>query len=361
MSDGFRPISPVLYQYLRQRFGQVKVASPGYGMVANRAQQPDGSSRMQIISSGEYYRVCCPFCGDSRFRLWINHRYGQLNEEGRRDTWLAYCYNEDCLSEYHRRKELEEVVFGFMNRQERKQLVLPISQADHKVQELKPHQMPGYCRPINDLPVTHSARAYVEGTRGFPADWLYDQYRVSLCEVASPDYRRMAGRLIIPIYKDHICVGWQARIPYDLEKSAMKASGEVKYYTCPTMPKSQVLYNYDVARHYPFIVVAEGVTDVWAIGPYGVATLGSSLSWHQKSMLMYENRGKPIVFMWDADAWDDKEGEVADFRRGRTNPVVNVVLPDETDPGDFDPEAHLRMIYSCGQQQGVSLPAVQTV
>ena len=35
-----------------------------------------GKPEFQASNPGEYYRIACPFCLDTRHRLWINHRWG---------------------------------------------------------------------------------------------------------------------------------------------------------------------------------------------------------------------------------------------------------------------------------------------
>ncbi len=58
-----------------------------------------------------------------------------------------------------------------------------------------------------------------------------------------------------------IRVGWQARYVGEPRYRDMP-----KYYTCPGMPKSQLLYNFDSTMTKPFVVLVEGITDVWRIG-----------------------------------------------------------------------------------------------
>src|SRR4051794_18793914 len=71
-----------------------------------------GDLRLQVDHFGEQYRVCCPFCPDTRKRLYINHRWGLFDERTRsKNLWLAKCYNEDCLKCSLRRRSLYNDVF----------------------------------------------------------------------------------------------------------------------------------------------------------------------------------------------------------------------------------------------------------
>jgi hypothetical protein len=310
--------------------------------------------RMRIVYAGEYYCVNCPFCDDNRRRLWINHRYGQPN--GRyRDTWLAHCYNEECLRNPDYRKQLEGWLIGFQNRAERDK-VWQVFQGKEEIVELRPHDPPGYVVPIEQLPQTHQAVQYLIG-RGFDIAELARLYKPVWCEVANSDYKEAVHRIIAPVYLRGVCVGFQGRLPFDAPKEYY-ANERPKYYTCPSMPRGMVVYNWDTARHYPFMVLNEGFTDVWSVGPWATCTFGASLSWRQMQMFMHEVRDKPIVFMWDPDKWDKMEGVIHDFEEAHTNPIVRVRLPDDTDPNDFQRDVLLRTIYTSAQQQGVNLPRI---
>ena len=85
-------LNPVLYARLVELFDEVRIshegieATPGVVMVV-------GGQRVSIgAEHGEYYSVNCPFCGDTRGRLYINHTYTRNRER-------AVCYNEtSCLT-----------------------------------------------------------------------------------------------------------------------------------------------------------------------------------------------------------------------------------------------------------------------
>src|SRR5947208_1421278 len=92
------PLNPALYAALQRAFGQVRIVHADARMDAVYLPGPDGRLRLEVISAGEYLTVCCPFCNDTRFRLWINYRWGLRDvRTGTRNRWLAICYHEDCL------------------------------------------------------------------------------------------------------------------------------------------------------------------------------------------------------------------------------------------------------------------------
>src|SRR4249920_1968854 len=94
------PLNPRLYRLLQDNFGTVKIASPGEAMIAQSVREPVSDRPMLAIThSGEYYRLCCPYCNDTRYRLYVNHMYGQKDRFGRRMKFLAVCYNETaCMA-----------------------------------------------------------------------------------------------------------------------------------------------------------------------------------------------------------------------------------------------------------------------
>lgn len=73
-----------------------------------------GRKRMKVLPghAGEDYVINCPFCGDSRKRLYINHAWrwhapgspaGEYNAD-----YLVHCFNEECEKtepDFHRRLE----------------------------------------------------------------------------------------------------------------------------------------------------------------------------------------------------------------------------------------------------------------
>src|SRR5262245_43966672 len=96
------PLNPQLYEALSRAFGPVLVAHDGARMEAAYLPDCTGALIKRAISPGEYYRVNCFACGDTRHRLWVNHMWGVRDPRtGTRHRWAAKCFNEDCL----RRKE----------------------------------------------------------------------------------------------------------------------------------------------------------------------------------------------------------------------------------------------------------------
>jgi DNA primase len=118
------------------------------------------------------------------------------------------------------------------------------------------------------------------------------------------------------------------------------------------MRKSAVLYNYDNACQRPFVVLTEGPTKVWSVGPEAVAQMGDKLSSYHAMLIT--QRWKAAVIYLDGDAAD--RAEEAWYALKAVPQRVLVRLPDGQEPGDFSVEQNRDMIYRVAQQQGVTLP-----
>ena len=147
-------------------------------------------------------------------------------------------------------------------------------------------------------------------------------------------------------------VGWQGRFPADNVNWKVTP----KYYGLPGMKKRTMLYNYDTAKNMPFVCVVEGVTDAHVVGDCCVAILGKSLSSYQSDLLVSTWIGKPIVLIFDPDAREEMRAAVQELRRIHSV-VIEIVLPDGYDCGDYDRQTLWMIINAQAKNQGVILPS----
>ena len=97
-------LNPALFTALEAVLGPVRVANEGMSMTGTYLPGVGGKRRFHPSESGEYYRVSCPFCSDTRQRLYVNHRWGTRDEKtGGRFRWAARCFNEHCLRDPEQR------------------------------------------------------------------------------------------------------------------------------------------------------------------------------------------------------------------------------------------------------------------
>jgi hypothetical protein len=363
MSAEFRPLGPDLYERLVERFGAVKVAHEGEEIVAEpRVDPATGNINWEISQRGEQYFINCPFCNDTRQRLAISYCYGEVDPVTMHAaTWLANCFNESCLCRdtpfaADNRHELEELIFGLINRQDRigKFRTEPGRVLPKTLTEV---QLPGTVLTLDRLGRNHPAVRYVE-SRGYDAARLGARLGVGYCTEAHVQYPRVQGRIIIPIVMGGTLVGWQGRYVGDLD---WKAHRIPKYYNLPKMPKTLMLYNLDHACRGRIVVVVEGVPAVWTLGDAAVAVLGHDISPRQRDLLTarWAKRGSLLVLILDPDAQKQADsyypGLEKVFFGYEGGAALRMTTPPGRDPGDFDRETIWDMIYAAGDRAGIDV------
>jgi hypothetical protein len=323
-------INTRLYEQLKRAFGSVRVANEGVpfaGHVQRSAiATPGRKYHVRTDVKGECYCVCCPFCGDRRYRLWFAHRWG-TKFKGYDIKGAAICFNEEC----HRRPDFYKKVCGMLDGY----ISAPKPLEEVRARELAAMALPGTCVPLDALPDGHYARRYVE-SRGYSVREMSEYWGIVFREEGSAlaDHYR----LVIPVYggspSARILLGWQARYLEPNGNSTPPDKYTPRYMSSPGMRKSRLLFN---GWRMPdkLVIVCEGPFDAMRVGPCGVAILGSDISIQQESMLLanWEAHGAPVAVMLDNDM-DEKAERVAARLRQRGCMAVRVRAPGGKDPGD---------------------------
>jgi len=200
-----------------------------------------------------WIQVDCPFCskGSGRYRLGINLSHGYCN------CWI-------CGS-----RRLVEVMVALTG------ITYPVAYALAKEigWSKKPQE-----RIVGKLkipkavgPLWEPHRKYLL-ERGFDPDEIERLWKVKGIGISSD----LAWRLWIPIINRGEIVSWTTRtIGHDHPRYINASPGE------ESERQTTLLYGIDYVRHS--VVVCEGPTDVWAIGPGAVCTMG--LGYSQEQML----------------------------------------------------------------------------
>ena len=114
----------------------------------------------------------------------------------------------------------------------------------------------------NTLP--HPHRHYLRG-RGFDPDEIVRLWQVKGIEIAS----EYSWRLLIPVVYQGKIISWSTR-------TISKNPDIIRYIHAPKereqIPLKTILYGNDYVRHA--VIINEGFTDVWNVGPGAVATMG---------------------------------------------------------------------------------------
>lgn len=329
-----------LFDALTREFGSVRVADEGAAMVAQHVRVPGGRTRLIVSSAGEYYRVNCFACNDTRYRLWINHRWGVTDAKtGSRHRWAAKCFNEDCLAREENRVELIRRTSWYDRTAGAGRVkILPGKVIDPG----SPKPLPEDFVRLDALKKGHPARKYVKG-RGFTPDHIAELWGVGYSEDGPFPSARL-GRLVIPIHRvaaDGTRVwGWQARKLNEHGRSP-------KYFTAPDLKKSTLLYGAERvhAGNGP-VAVCEGPIDVWRFGKDAVALFGKDASEFQIRLLCRIADKRPLIVALDGEAEDEAEKLVTQLRHARetsllrpdTSPVLLLSLPAGKDPADCTTE-----------------------
>jgi len=342
------PLRPELFRRLKDKFRHVVIANEGQEMVAKYEPDIYGRMSMKLIVNGEQYRVSCPFCNDVRKRLWISYKWGLWDEVTQtHNLWLCVCYNEGCLKDFERKKSLYSEVFNPMQFSDAEDVVLPGVIEEQRFD--KPAVMPGQIVAVNQLPKNHEAATYLTG-RGFDLDQLTKDFNVGYCYDAAPEMPMAVGRIFIPVYREGIMVGWQARVVGTPWNKFIP-----KYYSMPGWRRGHHIYNYDRAKMFNHVVICEGPTDVWRYGPEAVCLFGKVPTPMQIKTLIDT---WPIhIIMLDSDVTD---GEIEGIcnrldQFGELNKRVIVKLPPGQDPGSMDVSYMRSLVNALATDKGLTL------
>ena len=336
-------LCPELYFKLKKVFKDVLVANRGVEMVV----RTDSSGKMTPIVSGEHYRVCCPWCNDTRHRLYINHRWFE-------NRFMANCFNETaCTKGEAGKSRLDQLHVWLFGTTEK--LSLTVKQVKHSVAEAilqREFRPPDACIGLSALPEDHEAVKYIQ-ERGYNHSLLEKYLGIGwITEQGLPSLRE---RIYIPIYQFGKLMGFQARVI-----KSDPAREKQKYINPVGMRKSTLLYNIDNAINQSLVVVCEGPADVWSVGPASVAIFGSDCSHTQLSLIGKHFNGKPIAVALDADASEKADQLVVKIQQAVPRSFVTKInMTGDEDPGSLKGELW-RRLQNNFNLAGIDVPSCLT-
>lgn len=160
--------------------------------------------------------------------------------------------------------------------------------------------------PINELPQNHIALNFLAKDHLYDLDKYANDYGIVYCPSdgglilrRSTPFISSAERLIFPVVFKSIMVGWQMRsIPGTVYGDLPDC---LKYFHL--FSKGEVLYNYDKAKQYPFVIVVEGVKKALKFNN-AVATFGKGISRRQIQLIQEWHN---IVLMLDSEEETQQE------------------------------------------------------
>lgn len=344
-------LNPALYKRLQRRYGSVRVSNQGESFIAKATHSVTNEPRLTISHTGEYYQCCCPFCGDTRYRLYVNHMFGQRDGHGRHMTFLAICYNEGCLSRPSNKQRFLEHLEddGWLAKTGIREGVV-VSEEAREV------MWPGPCRRIDKLKPSHPAVAYLE-SRGFDVETLGADFVISYCKES--DYFLASNRIIIPILEGGKLKGWQARYIGELDWKDKTVKKPAKYFSCPNSNfRSRCIYNWESMKQWETGVIVEGPTDVWRGGSMFGCIFGNTITDIQFRKLLAVFRRRKLVLCLDPEEYESKSTQrrIREFTSRMSDKTFCAVkLPDDTDPGSLDRKVLKEFIREQAARKGVEV------
>jgi hypothetical protein len=381
------PLNPKLCDALHRVFGNVGISNPGETRQVHHAPDWHGKLRIRTrtIRSGEQYRVNCPFCNDTRGRLYVSYQYGERDPQtGYPDYGLWCCFNEGCHKSRANRDWLKTRLLPHLLQPRKHPLAIPAVKASSPRPTIKRAQregiaplgvniaLPQFMTPVDQLPAQHPAAAYLD-SRNFDRKELSERWQVTYCDFSITTTPRFSDRIVVPIYRD-LEILWQPTTSPALPRTFLVGwiarslgepqDGYPKYLMCKGMRKSEVLYGetHLAATSGP-IVVCEGPTDVWRLQTNAVALIGKTISSAQAGLLADQRFGhRPVVVLLDNDAKEDAarvQDAIVQARKAQAayGPVVIAHLPESSD----DPASCSReQVMESVQKAIETLPPYQT-
>ena len=255
------------------------------------------------VSKGWINLEVCPFCNDSSYHCGINL-----------SSLAFHCWV--CHEKGHIHKLLKEIGLKNIQNIEFENEQQPIIKTSDMV------KWPEFMQ--DEMPVPH--RKYLS-SRGFDPDFLIKKYKLkSVYNIG--DYK---FRIIVPVIVNKITVSWVAANVLRQFKHI------IPYLDCPpekaiVQPK-HALYNYDSINDW--VIIVEGITDVWNCGDGFVASFTKAMTSEQIELLLKKNP-KKVFIMFDSDA-NIQAQQLANNLSGLFSYVEVLQLP-KGDPADLTKE-----------------------
>lgn len=183
-------------------------------------------------------------------------------------------------------------------------------------------------RPNSSL--TGPYKRYLE-KRGFDPDKLIKEWGISQTgPISYLDGISYSHRILIPINWAGEMVSFQTR--------DITGKSELKYLACPKRREKinhkTIVYGKEAGwKEESGIIVVEGVTDVWRLGPHAVATFGIEFKLEQVLKLARINQRFYILF--DAETQAQTQARKLSTKLKALGKSVKIIDDIKTDPADL--------------------------
>lgn len=272
-----------LHDALEKVFGTVRISQEGQPRLVN-GQGRDST----VVQRGEHYNVCCPLCGDTRFRLSISYTWlSKHPRTGKVVSSLAHCYNEDCSV---RSPEFYQPVLDAMDGCD---YFEPPQTDDQTVFVPKPTTFPETTIPLCELGDAHTAIRFLR--KKYKTDMVSRADELGIYYVPEDErvVRQARDSVLFIIRDDSGPISWQAR--------TLSPHAPARWLSSPGFIKN--VYNAHNIPPSPFgvPVIAEGIPAAIACGPAGVALYGKEGSAAQIQFIA--QRWSKVVLALDPETY----------------------------------------------------------
>lgn len=296
----------------------------------------------EVKQDSTMIRACCKLHGGNNPSSFV------VNAE----TGLWYCHTSDCGGgdAYTLVQRMEG--FGFIDSvkwmasffnvdignahiiERKANYLLDLKKFVSTMKRRKKKEFPNFTPPER-VQLVRSYRNFKEDTIDFFKLGYVDE--ITLEKKGGETYV-LRNRLVFPIIFQETCVGISLR--------RTKSRDFPKWSHQPTgIETGALLYNYDNVYNKKYVVVCEGITDVWAfheIGANAVATFGAHVTDEQYKLLL--KLGADLIFAYDGDEAGQHATQNA-LRMFRNKANTSVIPFSQGQDPENIPREELKKLY----------------
>lgn len=267
----------------------------------------------------------CPFCSDKRHRFGVKVSLDDKNglwqcfncgETGNPISFVKKFYNVngkeaiDLLDKNNIDIEIDKTIHFDNSLTESEKLILLLygSEKENERNKKTPPPLPLNYKFLSDNMNNQEAKPFIDylHSRNVTNEQIR-KYNIAYT-THSKCYKK-DNETLFDFYNSIIFftfnsygqyVYWNTRTIYPTKMKTINAPNNENQYG-----KKDVIFNFNIAKYQPFIIITEGVFDALTFDKYGVATFGKAISEEQIEMIIKHVPKDTVLFlMLDKDAYE---------------------------------------------------------
>lgn len=272
--------------------------------------------------SDKEVRFCCPFCGESEYKFYVkiadNSKDGQYqckkcNEKGNPITFMRVFYGLSNNREAYdvmvsNGIEMDTSGLKQINNKEltdNEKMMLIINgytpSEDKEVKNLQPPRLPTGLKILKEQRHTKEAQPflYYLYSRGI-SDEQIDRHSIGYVvsggfQSSEDKYINLRQSIVFFTFDEEgKYIYWNTRsIEPNTKIKSINAPGKEHEYT-----RKEVLFNLNIAKNLPYVVLNEGVFDALTFGDYGIAAFGKQVTDSQVDLLLESINESTVIFLF---------------------------------------------------------------